>query len=282
MSRETKFGYGFLLVGSTLTYLIDALLGHTAALVCYAAFFLIGICFLISAHLPESKETRERYSVIAKIVMLLIATAALVTLAISIERVIPKDRKTSSTSAPSEEPSKPSAENAVPSSTVSKPDPDSVRVETGIAMGRIERLPISELLDCSGLTCLEEESVTGRPLSLSFHGGSRVTIAILVKVYVVGTNAEFLPEPRIDVSTSAKDVGLSYQGQPMNPPRNRVEFSSILLYPTSQEHAPYGFLVDIELRAPIETFALTITVRGQNMKRHSTSVNFIVADAKTF
>jgi len=51
MSRDAKFGYGFLFLGSALPYLIEKLFGSplTAAIVT-AIFLVIGIAFLVAAH----------------------------------------------------------------------------------------------------------------------------------------------------------------------------------------------------------------------------------------
>jgi hypothetical protein len=50
MSRETKFGYGFLLAGIGMPYLIERLLGPSTATVASLAFVVLGIVFLIAGH----------------------------------------------------------------------------------------------------------------------------------------------------------------------------------------------------------------------------------------
>jgi len=50
MLRETKFGYGFLLVGAGLPFLIDKLFGIRWAIVISVACFIVGVVFLVEGH----------------------------------------------------------------------------------------------------------------------------------------------------------------------------------------------------------------------------------------
>jgi heme/copper-type cytochrome/quinol oxidase subunit 4 len=60
MSRETKFGYGFLLAGIGVPYLMDKLFGGLVALVVAALCTVIGIALLIAGylHLGEGKKRK--------------------------------------------------------------------------------------------------------------------------------------------------------------------------------------------------------------------------------
>lgn len=264
MSRETKFGYGFLLVGCALPYLIDKMFGPRTTSIISGVFFLLGAALLVSAHIPEDKGVRNKYGNIATAVSLVIAIIAMVTLIIGIIRITPK---------------------ATPAPDFANSAPELLRVETGIAILGTAEGPYVSDFNCSDVTCLEEESVSGKTLSLSFHRKNRTSIAILVKCYagmsLEGLYADQLYSPRIAVTTSAKEIGLSYHDQRMRPLRNNLEFSEIGWFPTSQEQKPYRFVVDIELTAPVKTFPLTITVQGMNMSTHTTTVDFTVTDAKT-
>jgi hypothetical protein len=60
MSRETKFGYGFLLAGVGVPYLMDKLFGGLVALIVAALCTLFGIALLIAGylHLGEVKKRK--------------------------------------------------------------------------------------------------------------------------------------------------------------------------------------------------------------------------------
>lgn len=55
MSKETKFGYGFLLAGVGVPYLIEKLLGAVAALVIAALCVVAGVGLLVAGHLHRDK-----------------------------------------------------------------------------------------------------------------------------------------------------------------------------------------------------------------------------------
>ena len=56
IAKETKFGYGFLLVGSALPYLIDKLFGPIAALIVASICLVAGVALLVAAHLHRDKS----------------------------------------------------------------------------------------------------------------------------------------------------------------------------------------------------------------------------------
>lgn len=56
MSRETKFGYGFLFAGTGMPYLIDKLLGPVVAIVVSAVLTLVGLGLLVAGH--RHKDTQ--------------------------------------------------------------------------------------------------------------------------------------------------------------------------------------------------------------------------------
>lgn len=58
MSRENKFGYGFLLAGIGMPYLIERLLGPTPATVVSIICVVLGIAFLVAGHRHEKPMTR--------------------------------------------------------------------------------------------------------------------------------------------------------------------------------------------------------------------------------
>src|SRR5258708_3526722 len=76
-SRETKFGYGFLLLGAAMPYLIDKLLGPIAALISAAVILLGGIAFLVAGHFHRDKDALpHRRGLMATIGMFTIIGAA--------------------------------------------------------------------------------------------------------------------------------------------------------------------------------------------------------------
>ena len=89
MLRETKFGYGVLLVGVGVPFLIDKVLGLYYAIVVSVACVVIGGAFLLAGHRHREGFVRRR-----KILEVLAFGAALSTLiglgSIGIFRVIPK------------------------------------------------------------------------------------------------------------------------------------------------------------------------------------------------
>jgi hypothetical protein len=55
MSKETKFGYGFLLAGVGLPYLTEKFFGQSTATIAAAVCLFLGICLLIAGHLHERR-----------------------------------------------------------------------------------------------------------------------------------------------------------------------------------------------------------------------------------
>jgi hypothetical protein len=53
MSRETKFGYGFLCIGWAVPYLLDQFAGHVTVIIAAIACGTVGIGLLVSGHLQE-------------------------------------------------------------------------------------------------------------------------------------------------------------------------------------------------------------------------------------
>lgn len=73
--KETKFGYGYLLVGWGLFYLVEQLTGRNAALYIALGCTVVGISLLLSGHWHERATTARR--VLVSIVI--VGTAAVVT-----------------------------------------------------------------------------------------------------------------------------------------------------------------------------------------------------------
>jgi hypothetical protein len=61
MARETKFGYGYLLVGAALPYLIDKLLGPIAALIAASIVGISGLVFLLAGHLHKDGNKVKKH-----------------------------------------------------------------------------------------------------------------------------------------------------------------------------------------------------------------------------
>jgi hypothetical protein len=60
MSRETKFGYGFLILGISVPYLIEKAFGPAWALTTACILLVVGVAFAISGHLHREPSTRRR------------------------------------------------------------------------------------------------------------------------------------------------------------------------------------------------------------------------------
>jgi hypothetical protein len=60
MQRDTKLGYGFLLVGAPLLYIVEKLWGPIVALIFALVILLLGVGFLVSAHSHRESETPPR------------------------------------------------------------------------------------------------------------------------------------------------------------------------------------------------------------------------------
>lgn len=58
MQRDTKFGYGFCLLGIGVPYLLDKLSGPKTALVCCALLLLVGLVFILSGHFHQRSLKR--------------------------------------------------------------------------------------------------------------------------------------------------------------------------------------------------------------------------------
>ena len=57
--RDSKLGYGYLLIGVAVPPLTDAVFGHTAGLIAYASCFIVGIVFLLTAHHDQLPQRRS-------------------------------------------------------------------------------------------------------------------------------------------------------------------------------------------------------------------------------
>ncbi len=57
MSKETKFGYGFLFVGVGLPYLVERMFGPLTAAFIALAFLVVGVILLIAGHRHRDKQT---------------------------------------------------------------------------------------------------------------------------------------------------------------------------------------------------------------------------------
>ncbi|MGH9743585.1 MAG: hypothetical protein ACRD51_14665 [Candidatus Acidiferrum sp.] len=77
MAKETKFGYGFLLLGAGLPYVFDKLLGPLAALIASALCIVFGCVFLLAAHFHRDKnEIRPKRGLMVSIGMFTLVGAA--------------------------------------------------------------------------------------------------------------------------------------------------------------------------------------------------------------
>jgi hypothetical protein len=79
MPKDQKFGYGFLFVGAGMPYLIDKFFGPLPAAVVSIILFVVGILFLISAHLHRDKDApprgvRYRYANMVVILLLIVVS----------------------------------------------------------------------------------------------------------------------------------------------------------------------------------------------------------------
>jgi hypothetical protein len=117
MQRDSKLGYGFLLVGAGVPYLIDKALGLPAAIIVSVACVVFGGAFLLAGAKHKEGELRPR----KKIWEWLIIVAALGTLVYlgsnGIFRIMPKKE-----SVRSEEPPKTESKPEPPASISTKPE----------------------------------------------------------------------------------------------------------------------------------------------------------------
>ena len=86
ISRETKIGFGFLLAGIAIPYLIDKLFGPIAVTIIFCFCLVVGIYFLISAYMHRdsastfrsTKASILRYAVVALFIMGVTSSLSLV------------------------------------------------------------------------------------------------------------------------------------------------------------------------------------------------------------
>ncbi len=76
MARDTKFGYGFLLVGGGMPYLVDKWFGVLPAMIIAAMLVLLGVIFLVAGHVHEKASPKQWRIAIAAIVVFSAATLA--------------------------------------------------------------------------------------------------------------------------------------------------------------------------------------------------------------
>jgi hypothetical protein len=68
MSKETKFGYGFLLVGAGMPYLIERFVGSTYAYLAALLLVICGIFLLMAGHLHDHKGLASRITIVMLVV----------------------------------------------------------------------------------------------------------------------------------------------------------------------------------------------------------------------
>lgn len=76
-SKETKFGYGFLLAGCGLPYLIDKLLGSTWAISVALVCTVLGVTLLISAHCHKDSPPPAWRTIIAGVIMIVVIVVSI-------------------------------------------------------------------------------------------------------------------------------------------------------------------------------------------------------------
>ncbi len=62
MARDTKFGYGYTLIGIGVAYLLDKIFGPLVALYIAGGLTLVGIIFLVAGHRHKEKEENGKVS----------------------------------------------------------------------------------------------------------------------------------------------------------------------------------------------------------------------------
>jgi hypothetical protein len=90
MQRDSKLGYGFLLVGAGLPFLIDKALGLTAAIIVSVVCVVSGGSFLVAGHRHSEGETRPRRKIWELIIIAASLGTLTVLLSIGILKVISK------------------------------------------------------------------------------------------------------------------------------------------------------------------------------------------------
>jgi hypothetical protein len=121
MSKETKFGYGFLLAGVGLPYLIDKLLGPSAALIAAVVCTLGGLALLVAGHLHRESTAPRTTGRGGILLTLLLVGAAVTALGWAIVRHISATSALESAKSPV--PSISPISNATPTATPSLPLP---------------------------------------------------------------------------------------------------------------------------------------------------------------
>src|SRR5437899_11755420 len=96
ISKDTKFGYGFLLAGVGLPYLIEQLFGALGATIIAAACTVIGLSLLIAGHLHRDAIAahRSEVSIVRRGFVTLLILAAIATLSLTTWRLVRSRHRT--------------------------------------------------------------------------------------------------------------------------------------------------------------------------------------------
>jgi hypothetical protein len=127
------------------------------------------------------------------------------------------------------------------------------------------------------ITCLGEEGVQGKTLSLFLQPKGSGWIVILITVY---GDDNIIEDFHVLVSTTAEGVGLDYVGQRQLPQQKSLEFGEIIAYSTALEREPYKYAVDLTVATGVRTIPITIAAWGSDMKTHTVTAQFHVIRTK--
>jgi hypothetical protein len=127
----------------------------------------------------------------------------------------------------------------------------------------------SESCVTTGVTCLGEEKIKGKTITVPLqHGTHWQRIVLLVSTFEAGLSD--LDNPHVVVSTTSPDVGLSYASHRDGEFRKHLEFTDEL-FSTTRYNEPDSFTLDIELGSGIESFPLKVEVWADGLPHHVVS-----------
>ncbi len=169
MSKETKFGYGFLLAGVGLPHLIEKLLGDKAAMLAAVLCVLAGVCLLAAGHLHERKGLSTKIILGVLLVILIAAGVAWRVYRRSQKPTIADNEKAATTKLETQPPKKsePAAAQATQLAGPNSPKPQPSGNKPSVDLQPSQREPTSVNQNCPGGICAGG-NISGSPTINNF------------------------------------------------------------------------------------------------------------------